>query len=167
MLIRQGEDFWLADKTSSPSTYKTSRQSHKCCLEVHWQAACRLDWYKIQDIMPTSMWHSQMCERKVEYTSFYGGWQDAVIDRTPIYKQILNMSWALAFLVASGTHGHTFHVYDRQHLLNHSTVCGPPSRLIVTLAIVYQLPITTKELKCGFVTAHGTERPTSGYSLHS
>jgi hypothetical protein len=30
---------------------------------------------------------------------------------------------------------HTFHVYERQHLLNHSTACGPPSRLNVTLAI--------------------------------
>jgi hypothetical protein len=37
--------------------------------------------------------------------------------------------------VSPGNIVHTFHDYERQHLLNHSTVCGPPSRLNVTLAI--------------------------------
>jgi hypothetical protein len=42
-------------------------------------------------------------------------------------------------LVGPGNIAHTFHAYDRQHMLNHSKVCGPPSCLIVTLAREYLL----------------------------
>jgi hypothetical protein len=37
--------------------------------------------------------------------------------------------------VSPGNIVHTFHDYEREHLLNHSMVCGPPSRLNVNLAI--------------------------------